>query len=310
MGSLSNFFSAKVSNIMPNIRDPAIATKKFARNDLDNAFGLSTYTNMKSLYDQYTQTDFVKGDKKSYLTDATKFVNYIRGKMFAITNAEGGTINLMRSRIQFISGKAQNIESNLAKMKRNIPQREFGEVVDNMHKRWLEINHVIVEDVLSNMIKLQKNIEYGRNQMITQSFRFDFSMKKDVAFFFHRDINLRKNEKSLFKSIEKDIKLLSSLDSLKITNKNMDSLSKVIIEEMNLIQNELRDLTILLINMTESVSLIERAVLDSLIKSGLDNEGVNVVKKQFDDLREFIKQDSAVNVERLKQLIPAGQGIR
>ena len=310
MGAVSTFWKAKISNLMPNFgRDPAIATKRFARNNLDDAFGLSTITTMRTIYEGYTNQSFSQGNKEKYVQDTEKFLFYIRGQLICIENAEGGAINLIRNRIQEISNKAHKIESNLARMKKNIPQKEYQEVLDNMHKRWLEINHVIVEDVLSNTIKLQKNVEYGRSQMITQSFRFDLSMKKDIGFFFSRDRESRKQEKSLFKAIDIEISKLSSLQNLSLINKKMEELSESIQKEMQLIQEELRFLTILMIHITENVDSLEKVILQSLTSSGLDEASILKVKTSFNSLRDYVKQESAKNVERAKQLIPEAAAI-
>lgn len=304
MGVLGTYFSAKISNLMPNIRDPAIATKRFARNDLDKAFGLTNPANFGALFDSYTAKAMASGNPDEFVKSTKRFIQSVRGTLISIENAEGGTLNLMRNRIHAINDMIREVEQKLAVLKKKVTNEEYQKTINEVHKDWMELQHLVVDDVLANVIKLQKDIEFGRSQMITQVFRLEISMKKDLAFFFFRSKDDRKEDRSLFKSLERDIERIKPTEAYNVVSKDAVKIAKELQKEMGEIKEEMRLLTVLMIHIEETAVGLENVVLQKLQKTGLDPAMIEDIKKTFGDLHAYIKQQSAVNVERAKQMIP------
>ena len=303
MNFIKQFWDARIANWMPNFRDPARAAKRFARKDLDEVFKLSAYDNMSALYQHYTEQAFAKGEKPNYFNQARSFIFYIRKEVYSLEGAEDGTISLLKQRIETISENTFKVNKKLEFMKGKLEKGEYNALVENVHDTWQKI-HKEIEFILADVLKLHRNLENDRNQLITSAFRFDFSFKRSLAFFFQNQRTLKKLENGLFSKIHKDVQNLSTMHSKSAISGELNLLHKSINEDMLAIKNELRDLTILLIALTKNFSTLELAVLDSLRKSGLSKTDLDIIQGMFDSLREEIKEKAGVEAERTKQLIP------
>ncbi|MBR9690489.1 hypothetical protein GOV08_02280 [Candidatus Woesearchaeota archaeon] len=253
-------------------------------------------------YNEITQESVQKGEREELLKNVKEFIKSILDDADRILLAQRGVIVFLKKKIKRINSLHDEIKSKLRRFEKE-HKDEYEEIAKTVEEDFDEVMNPI-RDALNFIIRLEKDLAFGRHQLITQTFQFDFQTGSQLGFFANRERDIDRDENKLMKDFQRhilDMRNPVKLERVKPeVKKSVQRFTETISNDMKLIKQQMKNLIVLLVKLEDAKETVLQQALEQLGKLGLDQEALNEIKENFHQLEANIRNEAKTEWEGSK----------
>ena len=302
---MTSELKAFIRMVTPNLISPVRATRRYGRQgEFDIELPLRTEQGMENYFSKHVGLAESIGNLIKLKKSADEFKIDIINIINKNENAQNGVFFLIKQEIETLHKQQHELAKILHddKLKIILTPAVYEHTVSAIKDMWKTTFAEISKDLVW-MADLELDISRHANRIRDFSVQLDYNMKSGFGHFDSRIRDDERAEKNEFKEVENLIIKHKDVKSLEAElRRDLKEFIKIIFDEMKLIMNELRNLTIIIRDMEEALMKVYSKHVEGKLEGEmkLPHETAQLIKKDFTDILAVIREKSQLYFQEAK----------